>query len=448
MEIWNNIWTALSTPNEGLTNILMFLCSFIEAYISLLLICNILKIEKNKKQTIIYVLVSVLGAFITRNFIPEPFNNIINYIVLYAMIYFTFKLNIIKTFWAILIPVVIFALISALIFNPFVKILNIEHSVALYIPIYRLLYLTISFSFSFIIIFLLKYKHVTINVLEELDKKTKSIILLNLFLGFIVLIVQLIITVYYINSLPIVITLLSFISLLAYFAISIYSLTRVNKLYTTTKQLQNAEEYNKTLQILHDNIRGFKHDYDNTVAAIGGYVKTEDIEGLKQYYSQLEEECVKVNRLYMLNPNIINNPGIYSLLTTKYNEAEEFDIKMNITVLWDLSKINMKIYEFTKILGILIDNSIDAAKESEEKVINVTFKDDDKNNMQYLKIENSYKDKDVDLNEIFEKGKTNKENHTGLGLWEIRKILKRNNNLNLHTTKDAKYFTQQFEIYN
>ena len=69
----------------------------------------------------------------------------------------------------------------------------------------------------------------------------------------------------------------------------------------------------------------------------------------------------------MLNPNIINNPGIYSLLTTKYNEAEELDIKMNITVLWDLSKINMKIYEFTKILGILIDNSIDAAKESEEK---------------------------------------------------------------------------------
>ena len=152
--------------------------------------------------------------------------------------------------------------------------------------------------------------------------------------------------------------------------------------------------------------------------------------------------------MYMLNPNIINNPGIYSLLTTKYNEAEELDIKMNITVLWDLSKINMKIYEFTKIFGILIDNAIDAAKESKEKIINVTFKDDDKNNMQYLKIENSYKDKDVDLNEIFEKGKTSKENHTGLGLWEIRKILKRNNNLNLHTTKDKKYFTQQFEIYN
>ena len=262
------------------------------------------------------------------------------------------------------------------------------------------------------------------------------------------MIIQLVISVFYTNRLPVIITLLSFISLLAYFSISVYSLTRVNKLYITNKKLENAEEYNKTLQILHDNIRTFKHDYDNTVAAIGGYVKTKDLSGLEQYYSQLEDECVKVNRLYMLNPNIINNPGIYSILTTKYNEAEELNIKMNITVLWDLSKINMKIYEFTKIFGILIDNAIDAAKESDEKIINVLFKDDEKNKMQYLKIENSYAEKDVDLDNIFEKGKTSKENHTGLGLWEIRKILKRNNNLNLHTTKDSKYFTQQFEIYN
>ena len=33
---------------------------------------------------------------------------------------------------------------------------------------------------------------------------------------------------------------------------------------------------------------------------------------------------------------------------------------------------------------------------------------------------------DVDINKIFDKGVTGKENHTGLGLWEIRKILKRN----------------------
>ena len=219
-------------------------------------------------------------------------------------------------------------------------------------------------------------------------------------------------------------------------------------LVTTTQKLENEKEYNKTLQIIHDSVRCFKHDFDNTVATLGGYIQTNDMEGLKNYYKQLENECEKVNNLYILNPEIINNPGIYSLLTNKYHKAEKQDVKLNISVLMDLNTINMKIYDFTKTLGILLDNSIDAASTCEEKIVNVIFREDDKNKRQLLIIENTYSDKNVDINKIFDKGVTGKENHTGLGLWEIRKILKRNNNLNLYTTKNDKYFTLQFEIYN
>lgn len=35
----------------------------------------------------------------------------------------------------------------------------------------------------------------------------------------------------------------------------------------------------------------------------------------------------------------------------------------------------------------------------------------------------------------------------GLGLWEIRQILKKHNNLNLYTSKDDNFFKQQLEIY-
>ena len=98
------------------------------------------------------------------------------------------------------------------------------------------------------------------------------------------------------------------------------------------------------------------------------------MEGLKKYYVQLEDDCQKVNSLYILNPKLINNPGVYSLLTTKYHEAEEKGIKVNMSLLLDLSKLNMKIYEFTRILGILLDNAIEASDESEEKVINIAKK--------------------------------------------------------------------------
>ena len=215
----------------------------------------------------------------------------------------------------------------------------------------------------------------------------------------------------------------------------------------TTKKLESTEAYNNTLHILHDNVRGFKHDFDNIVTTIGGYVKTNDMEGLKKYYEQLEDDCQRVNNLYLLNPEIINNDGIYNLLTKKYHDAEEKDIKVNITFLLDLSTLHMKIYEFARILGILLDNAIEASSESKEKIINLTFRNDSKNSRQLIIVENSYSNKDVNTERIFEKGVSEKENHTGLGLWEVRKLIKKNNNINLHTSKDDKFFSQQLEIY-
>ena len=107
----------------------------------------------------------------------------------------------------------------------------------------------------------------------------------------------------------------------------------------------------------------------------------------------------------------------------------------------------MKIYDFTRILGILLDNAIEAANECDKKIINVTFRKDIVNDMLLIIIQNTYANKDVDTETIFQKGISTKENHSGLGLWKVREILMHNNNLNLFTTKNDEFFTQQFEIY-
>lgn len=118
-----------------------------------------------------------------------------------------------------------------------------------------------------------------------------------------------------------------------------------------------------------------------------------------------------------------------------------------MTFLLDLSTLKMKIYEFARILGILLDNAIEASEQCNEKVINITFRDDSKNYRQLIIIENTYINKEVDTEKIFEKGVSEKENHTGLGLWEVRKMIKKNNNANLFTSKTDKFFSQQLELY-
>lgn len=356
-------------------------------------------------------------------------------------------MNIIKTVLSSLFPSIVFNLLGNLILNPYLFILNLTYEEATSIPIYRIPFALLMYLLIFFFNLILKYKNITINVLDDFDKKSKSIITLNFLFGFFNIIVQSILTVNYIDILPIQFTFFNVICLLIYFGLNFFCLAKIIKLFITSQKLENAEEYNKTLHILHDSVRGFKHDFDNIVTTIGGYIKTNDMDGLEKYYSQLEEDCQKVNNLYILNPDIINNPGIYNLLTTKYNEAEEKNIKVNLTFLLDLNDLHMKIYEFARILGILLDNAIDAASESYEKIINIVFRNESKNNRNIILVENSYKDKNVDLNQIFNKGVSGKENHTGLGLWEIREILKKNNNVNLYTTKNVDYFSQQLEIY-
>ena len=137
------------------------------------------------------------------------------------------------------------------------------------------------------------------------------------------------------------------------------------------------------------------------------------------------------------------------MLATKYYEADQSNVQINLNVFLDLNEIEkrMKIYDFTRILGILLDNAIEAANECDKKIINVTFRKDIGNDMISIIIQNTYANKDIDTEEIYQKGISTKENHSGLGLWKVREILMHNNNLNLFTTKNDEFFTQQFEIY-
>lgn len=447
MEILNNLWLAVSTPNEELTSLMMIPITFLENFLIMYLFISILNIESTKRQKYIYVALMSIVAFITTYLLTNPFNVFFNYFMMIALIYIVFKLSMLKSIIAAVSSVAVFSLVGFLVLNPYLALFNLSSEQLMITPVYRFGYLCIMYLFVLILILFLKNKNLKLNILDDIDKKNKYIIFVNFALGILALIVQSFITFYYLDMLPISMTFLSFVSLLAYFSINIYSLTRVMKLNLTTKKLESAESYNNTLHILHDNVRGFKHDFDNIVTTIGGYVRTEDMKGLKKYYLQLEDDCQRVNNLYLLNPEIINNDGIYNLLTKKYNEAEEKDIKVNITFLLDFSTLHMKIYEFARILGILLDNAIEASSECEERIINLTFRNDSKNSRELIIIENTYNDKNLDTEKIFEKGVSGKDNHTGLGLWEVRKLIKKNNNINLYTSKNDNFFCQQLEIY-
>ena len=447
MEMLQTIWNALTTENEGLLKILGIPFTFIEAYITVLLFTTILDIHCTKKEKFKFVISFSVIASILMQFVPTPFNTILNVISFPILTVLIFKIGIFKSIISEIVPYIIIFIISFILLNLYTLIFGISSSIANTIPIYRLTFSIILYVLLYFIYIIFRNLNFNFSTLDDFKNKNKLIILLNFIIGIIAISIQLITqNIYDIQSAQPVF-IVSILCLICYFCISIYSLSRTTKLETTTRDLEGEKLVNKSLTILHDNIRAFKHDFNNIVQAIGGYITTNDMDGLKKYYSQLLDDCQRVNNLTTLSPEVINNPAIYSLLASKYHKADELGIKINLEIFIDLNTLNVKIYELTRIMGILLDNAIEATLECDEKIINVTMRKDDSRKRQLLIIENTYLNKDINLDKIFEKSYSTKPNNTGLGLWEVRQILKKNNNLNLFTTKNDKFFKQQLEIY-
>ncbi len=448
MEILNNLWILLTTENEFVTSIVTFPFYFVETYLSLCIFMTFLKIDLSKKQQLIYV-ISISLIFIFSNYlIGEPFNVIINYGCIFLLLFAIYKQSFLKSILAIILPFATFGLVNSFIMKPFLTLFNVTLETTSAVPIYHFMYLCCIYIMVLLLLLsIIKHTKIHFTLSSDIDKSTNKIIAVTLSLGIIALCMQVILTFYYINIVPITVTLLNFALLFSYFFFSFYSLTSTVNLHTATKNLENAENYNKSLTVLYDNVKGFKHDFDNMVNTIGGYIKVNDMNGLKEYYSNLRSDCEKTQNIQLLNPNIINNPGIYNLIVSEYQKATNLGIKINFEFFFDFNTLNMPIYEFARILGILLDNAIDAAKECEKKEISLRFRDSRKQHVQIVIIENTYNDKDVDTTKIFDKGISGKENHTGIGLWEVKQIEKKFNNIILRTSKDENFFKQQLEIY-
>lgn len=446
MQILQNVWTALTTENATIIALQGIPLTFIEAYVSMLIFTTFFNINSSLKSKMLYVIsFSSLGCLI-RFLIPDPYGAFINIIICPILIKYYFKISLLKSILSELFPIIIETIIDALLLKIYIMLFNITSHAALYIPIYRISFSITEYIFMFLVYILLKNLKINVSIFNFTNKQKTQIFFTSL-LGIIAVSTQMYLSIYEINHIALPIIILSMSSLLLYFIISLYSLINTNKLNIARENLEETRLMNKTLTILNDKIRAFRHDFNNIIQAFGGYIQAKDIDGLEKYYSQLLKDCQEVNNLTGLNPESINNPAIYSLLASKYYLATEKGIEFDLDIFMDLTSIDMKIYEFCRILGILLDNAIQATQECEEKHIRVTIRKDNRCKRQLLIVENTYKEKDIDTEKIFEKGYSTKEGNTGLGLWEVRQILLKNTNLNLFTSKDDKYFKQQLEIY-
>lgn len=442
----DQILNFLMTPNKMACDLLMIPLMFIDTIVNMLLFTTILNIKYTKEQKRTYIFIVSALLIILKIFIPNNISYIFCLLAHAIFTYFILKTSPLKSILCMGIFSIASGISEIIVVSILRLFVNLNYPNATITPFFRILvnlsiYLVIYFIYKII-----KFFKINTHVIDSMSKKSKKLLILNSILGIILILPYMIFINFYNENIPTIFLTYTLFSSILFFIINIYTLIKNSELEVTRKELENAELYNKTLSILYDNIRTFRHDFNNMIQVIGGYVMMKDMNGLEKYYSGLLEDCQKVNNLSALNPEAINNPPIFGLLASKYHIADSKGIKINFEIFIDLNNLKIDIYKFTKILGILLDNSLEAADESEEKTVNILMRQDINTHMQIITIENTYKQKDINIDQIYEKDFSTKKRNSGIGLWEVKQIVNKLPNINLLTTKNEKYFKQTLEI--
>lgn len=208
-----------------------------------------------------------------------------------------------------------------------------------------------------------------------------------------------------------------------------------------------SETHNKTMIGMVDGVRTLKHDYNNIIQALSGYVTTKQYDKLEEHIKKVLQECNVVNNLSVISPNLFNEPAIYGIMGAKYFLAIEKDIVVDLDVSCDFTKICFPMPELSRIFGILLDNAMEATEKCKEKYVRFEAHFDKRKNADVIRILNTYDTSiNIDLDKIYEKGVSSKEVKSGIGLWEVKKLIKKNKNSQIYPTIENEKFVQNLII--
>lgn len=209
------------------------------------------------------------------------------------------------------------------------------------------------------------------------------------------------------------------------------------------KQYKQLLVYTEVIEGLIKNLRTYQHNYTNTLASIKGFVEQKNIESLEKY---LNEEVFKDTNTIITGKDVfsplqkISNPGIKGLVATKINNAMNNNIQFSVEVTenMDFSAYQVETIDICKIIGILLDNAIEAAMESEKKNISLLITKNKKETS--FVITNTFKNP-PDINKMFNYGYSTKGKNRGIGLSIVKDILNtKYSNLLLNTIVEEDTF--------
>lgn len=188
------------------------------------------------------------------------------------------------------------------------------------------------------------------------------------------------------------------------------------------------------------------HEYKNQLLVLKGYINNN--KKLEEYLNTLIDDHRTGDNYEIRQLSKIKQPGIKQLLYCKIQKIKKSNITfcpyISDSIKNDFNNYSIfMIKDITKILGVLLDNSIDGAKISRDKEIFLNIDKDDR--YINIRIKNSI-DSNKNLKKLGKKRFSTKGDCHGFGLLLAKEIIRKNRRIEMVTDIDEKYFSQTLII--
>nr|WP_241522244.1 GHKL domain-containing protein [Staphylococcus intermedius] len=249
-----------------------------------------------------------------------------------------------------------------------------------------------------------------------------------------------------------------YFGIICFISFSVFSILIIATTLTIEREInykrkkQELDDYYKyTVQIekINNKMRKFRHDYTNILLTMSEYLRDDDLEGLKKYY---QEHISPLKREFESNTMRLNGienlkvREIKGLITTKILQAQENDIEITVEVADEITRIDMDAIQLSRVIGIIMDNAIEASNTIDDPTIQIAFIKTDASVM--IIIMNKAPKDMPKLHTLFQDGFSTKGNNRGIGLTTLKEIIDQTDNVLLDTTIENHYFIQKLEIMN
>ena len=198
------------------------------------------------------------------------------------------------------------------------------------------------------------------------------------------------------------------------------------------------------LEAVHDEFISFRHDYLNVLLTLDEGVRQKNLALIEDVYKNSvapTSEQLKLREYDLLKLSRIAVPEVKSVIAVKVMTAYQQHVDVTIDIPETVESVAMPMTDFIRVITILLDNAIEEAAVSEQKQLQLAIFDTPES--QYVIVRNSSLAESTDVQRLYEKQYSNKDNGRGIGLFSLKRILDKTSNATFETSSAAHLFGQE-----